>query len=144
MSAQAVPSNSPFSNIPSHWQHFLAFDYGARRIGVAVGNRITQTAQPLATLQANGDARWPLIERCIHDWQPDALVVGLPLHPDGAAHEMTAQAKKFSRQLQGRFHKPVFEVDERYSSVEAQGAGASDIDSAAACIILEQFLRSLP
>jgi putative holliday junction resolvase len=123
---------------------FLAFDFGARRTGVAVGNRISRSAQALKTLHAQGDALWPQVQACLQEWQPDALVVGVPLHPDGAAHEMTARAKKFARQLQGRFQKPVFEVDERYSSVQAESDGARDVDSAAACIILEQFLRSLP
>jgi putative holliday junction resolvase len=123
---------------------FLAFDFGARRTGVAVGNRISRSAQALNTLHAQGDALWPQVQACLQEWQPDALVVGVPLHPDGAAHEMTARAKKFARQLQGRFQKPVFEVDERYSSVQAESDGARDVDSAAACIILEQFLRSLP
>jgi putative holliday junction resolvase len=123
---------------------FLAFDFGARRTGVAVGNRISRSAQALKTLHAQGDALWPQVQACLQEWQPDALVVGVPLHPDGAAHEMTARAKKFARQLQGRFQKPFFEVDERYSSVQAESDGARDVDSAAACIILEQFLRSLP
>jgi putative holliday junction resolvase len=126
------------------FQSFLAFDFGTQRTGVAVGNRITRSAQALRTLQARGDALWPHIASCIQEWQPDALIVGVPFHPDGAAHEMTARAQKFARQLQGRFNKPVFVVDERYSSVDAQDSGAKDVDSAAACIILEQFLRNLP
>ena len=78
------------------------------------------------------------------EWQPDALVVGVPYHPDGAAHENTARAKKFARQLHGRFKLPVFEVDERYTTTEALASGAKDADAAAACIILEQFFRSIP
>jgi putative Holliday junction resolvase len=80
----------------------------------------------------------------LSDWQPDALVVGVPYHPDGAAHENTARAKKFARQLHGRFKLPVFEVDERYTTTEALSSGAKDADAAAACIILEQFFRSIP
>ena len=80
----------------------------------------------------------------IKEWQPDALVVGVPFHPDGAAHENTARAQKFSRQLRGKFLLQVFEVDERYSTTEAISSGAKDADAASACIILEQFLRSLP
>ena len=76
--------------------------------------------------------------------QPDALVVGVPFHPDGAAHENTAMARRFARRLRGRHALPVFEVDERYSTTEAHSRGARDADAAAACIILEQFLRSLP
>ena len=77
------------------------------------------------------------------EWQPDALVIGVPYHPDGASHENTARALKFARQLRGRFGLPAFEVDERYSTTEALAGGASDADAASACIILEQFLRSL-
>jgi putative Holliday junction resolvase len=69
------------------------------------------------------------------------LVVGVPYHPDGAAHENTAKAKKFARQLNGRFSLPVFEVDERYSTTEAHSQGAKDADAASACIILNQFFR---
>ena len=80
----------------------------------------------------------------IREWQPDALVIGVPYHPDGAPHENTARALKFGRQLRGRFGLQVFEVDERYSTTEAISAGAADADAASACIILEQFLRNLP
>ena len=89
------------------------------------------------------DARFAQIAARIGEWAPDALVVGIPFHPDGAAHENTRRAQRFSRQLQGRFGLPVFEVDERYSTTEALQAGARDADAAAACIILEQFLRTL-
>ena len=129
--------------VPPHLQSFLAFDFGTRRTGVAVGNRLLCQASPQGHLQAQGDARWPLITRCIQEWQPDALVVGVPFHPDGAAHENTHRARRFARQLQGRFGLPVFEVDERYSTTEALAGGAKDADAASACIILEQFLRSL-
>ncbi|MNE81524.1 putative Holliday junction resolvase [compost metagenome] len=71
-------------------------------------------------------------------------MIGVPYHPDGAAHENTARALKFGRQLRGRFGLQVFEVDERYSTTEAIASGARDADAASACIILEQFLRSLP
>ena len=125
-------------------QMFLAFDFGTRRTGVAVGNRLLCQASPQGHLQAQGDARWPLIARCIQDWQPDALVVGVPFHPDGAEHENTLRAQKFARQLRGRFGLSVYEVDERYSTTEAISNGAKDADAASACIILEQFLRSLP
>ena len=123
---------------------FLAFDFGLKRTGVATGNRITRSATPQRTLAAEGKARWPLIAQCIAHWQPDALVVGVPFHPDGAAHENTLRAQKFARQLHGRFSLPVHEVDERYSTTEAIASGARDVDAASAAIILEQFLRSLP
>ena len=105
---------------------------------------LLREAQPQATVNAEGDARWPLITKRIAEWQPDALVVGVPFHPDGAAHENTLQARKFARQLQGRFNLPVFEVDERYTSVEAEAEGAHDVDAAAAALILEQFFREHP
>ncbi len=123
---------------------FLAFDFGLKRTGVASGNRLTRSATGRGTITAEGDARFPLIGQRIREWQPDALVVGVPLHPDGAPHENTARAQRFARQLRGRFGLPVFEVDERYSTTEALAGGARDADEAAACIILEQFLRSLP
>lgn len=125
-------------------QTFLAFDYGLKRTGVASGNTISRTASPQATIKAEGDARFVQIAARIKEWQPDALVVGVPYHPDGAAHDNTARALKFARQLRGRFNLPVHEVDERYSTTEAHSFGAKDADAASACIILEQFLRSLP
>ena len=127
-----------------HLQIFLAFDYGLKRTGVASGNILTRTATPQATIAAEGAARFPLIQARIHDWQPDALVVGIPFYPDGASHDNTLRAQKFARQLRGRFGLQVFEVDERYSTTEALAGGAKDADAAAACIILEQFLRSFP
>jgi putative Holliday junction resolvase len=129
---------------PIRLQTFLAFDYGLKRTGVASGNSLTRTAGPQATIAAEGNARFPLIEARIKLWQPDALVVGIPFHPDGASHENTVRAQKFARQLRGRFGLQVFEVDERYSTTEALAGGAKDADAASACIILEQFLRSLP
>lgn len=125
-------------------QTFLAFDFGLKRTGVASGNVLTRTATPQATIAANGDARFPAIATRLKEWQPDALVVGIPFHPDGASHENTLRARRFARQLRGRFGLQVFEVDERYSTTEALSEGARDADAASACIILEQFLRSLP
>ena len=125
-------------------QTFLAFDFGLKRTGVATGNVLTRTATPQATITAAGDARLKAIDLRIREWQPDALVIGVPFHPDGASHENTARAQKFARQLRARFSLKVFEVDERYSTTEALAGGAADADAASACIILEQFLRSLP
>jgi len=131
-------------DVPSHFQTFLAFDFGLKRTGVAVGNRLLRTATGQPTIRAEGDARLVAAEQRVREWQPDALVVGVPFHPDGASHDNTARARKFARQLRGRLNLPVFEVDERYSTVEALGVGAADPDAGAAQIILEQFLRSLP
>lgn len=131
-------------SVPIALQSFLAFDYGQKRTGVATGNGLTRTATPQRTITATGDARLICIEREIAEWQPDALVVGIPFHPDGASHDNTRRAQKFARQLRARFRLEVFEVDERYSTTEALSQGAPDADAASACIILEQFLRSLP
>jgi len=125
-------------------QSFLAFDFGLKRTGVAYASRLLGQAQPQGTVNASGDARWPLIAQHIERWQPDALVVGVPYHPDGASHENTVRAQKFARQLHGRFGLQVFEVDERYSTTEAHASGAKDVDAASACVILDQFLRSIP
>ena len=130
--------------VPAHCQLFVAFDFGLKRTGVASGNRLTRTATPQATVNAQGAARFVQIGQRIAEWQPDALVVGVPFHPDGEAHENTARARKFARQLRGRHGLPVFEVDERYTTTEALALGAKDADAASACLILEQFLRSLP
>lgn len=131
------------TQVPAHCASFIAFDFGTRRTGVAYGTRLLGTAQELPTIAARGDARWLAVQRCIAHWQPDALVVGVPFHPDGAPHENTVRAQQFARQLRGRTGMVVAEVDERYSTTEALSQGAKDPDGAAACIILEQFLRSL-
>ena len=130
-------------DVPTSQQMFLALDYGLKRTGVAVGNRMLRTATPQGTIAAEGDARFAKIAERLKEWQPDALVVGVPTHPDGGEHENTLRARKFARQLRGRFGLQVYEVDERYTTTEANSQGARDADAAAAAIILEQFLRSL-
>lgn len=131
-------------SLPQQQQTFLAFDFGKKRTGVASGVRLTATATPMQTIHtAVIDVRFAEIEKIIKSWQPDALVVGIPTHPDGAAHEMTLRAQRFARQLHGRFRMPVHEVDERYSSVEAASRGAKDLDAQAAAIILEQFFSEI-
>ena len=124
---------------PATLNTFLAFDFGLKRTGVATGNRLTRTATPQGVIAATSATRLDAVELRVAQWQPDALVVGVPFHPDGAAHENTVRARKFSRQLRARFALPVFEVDERYSTTEAIAGGATDVDAASACIILEQF-----
>lgn len=138
MSSAANPMTSSAPIAP---QSLLAFDFGTRRIGVAKGTAMLGQAVPLRHIALKGEARFAAIEALIREWQPDALVIGVPRHPDGAEHEMTLAARRFGRQLNGRFHLPVFEVDERYTSVEAEAEGASDVDSAAAALILEQYIR---
>jgi len=114
----------------------LGFDFGARRIGVAVGNSLTQTARPLALIDDDGESRWRRIAALIAEWQPAQLVVGVPRHPDGAAHGLTARCERFARQLAGRHRLPVAQVDERYSSVAVEGGR----DDEAAAVILQQWL----
>ena len=139
-----MPEPAP-PDVPAQFQTFLAFDFGAKRTGVAVGNRMLRTATGQPTIRAEAaDARLAQAEQRVREWQPDALVVGVPFHPDGASHDNTARARKFARQLRGRCGKPVYEVDERYSTTEDLSSGARDADAGAACVILEQFLRGLP
>ena len=124
-------------------QTILAFDYGLKRVGVACGNSQTRRAQPLQTIAAEGAQRFERIAQLVAEWQPTALVVGVPFHPDGAEHENTARARKFGRQLCGRFHLPVHEVDERYSTTEAIAMGARDLDAASAAILLQQYFDAM-
>ena len=140
MSAVAAPTKL---SVAPELATFLALDFGLKRTGVAVGNRLMRSAQPQGSIHAEGDARFAKIANLLSEWQPDALVIGVPFHPDGAAHENTHRAQRFGRQLHGRFNLPVFEVDERYSTTEALSSGAKDADAASACVILEQFLRGL-
>lgn len=139
----SVGSTAPAARARESVISFLGFDFGTRRIGVASGNALTRSASPLATIAAVGEARFEAIGRLIDEWHPDALVVGVPRHPDGAAHQNTLRAERFARQLGGRYGLPVHEVDERYSTVEAASRGARDLDAAAAAITLEQFLGGL-
>ena len=135
MSVSPAPASQPLS--------FLAFDFGARRVGVASGNTLTRTATPLATVAAVGEARLAAIGRLVDEWRPAALVVGVPFHPDGAAHVNTVRARRFGRELKARFGLPVHEVDERYTTTAASAAGEIDLDAGAAAIILEQYLAGL-
>ncbi len=98
----------------------LAFDFGTRRIGVAVGNTMLRSARPLATIdEEKTDARFARIAALLAEWQPAALVVGLPCNDDGTPHELTALARRFANRLKGRFNLPVVLVDERYTSLSA-------------------------
>ena len=99
---------------------FLAFDFGEKRIGVAIGNSISQTTQPLVTLHGEQkEQRFAAIGALITEWQPAALVVGVPCHEDGTPHEMTRLCRRFANRLKGRFNLPVILVDERYTSATA-------------------------
>ena len=132
----------------------LAFDFGLKRIGVAIGTLLGSgqlaAARPLATVSGEAnDARFAAIGALIAEWQPRRLLVGRPLNDDGTAHEMTARCERFADQLRGRYHLAVDLVDERYSSVEAdsglRGRGLdwrqrkAQIDAEAAMIILHDW-----
>jgi putative holliday junction resolvase len=121
----------------------LAFDFGLKRIGVAVGEPELRTAHPLPSIAAAGDARFVAIEKLVREWHPAQLVVGIPTSVQGTAHLVTRQAERFARRLHGRFRLPVARVDERFTSVEAQsrlrGTKSKAVDSVAAQLMLEQY-----
>ena len=118
----------------------LAFDFGLKRIGVAVGNTVIRQAQPLTTIAAaTNDAKFAAIEALVSEWLPARCVVGLPLHPDGAEHEMTLRCRRFANQLHGRFGVETVLVDERYSSAVLEAKRGEVIDDRAAAIILQQY-----
>jgi len=114
------------STAPTSHATVLAFDFGTRRIGVAIGNAVTRTARPLTTIAGDASAaRFDAIAALIAEWQPDVLIVGRPLHADGSEHEMTARAGRFARQLAGRFGLSVQCVDERFTTLAADAALAA-------------------
>jgi len=118
----------------------FGFDFGVKRIGIAMGNTLTGQAQPLSIVDAIDNAtRFKLIGALIDEWRPARLVVGEPRHPDGAEHDMTLRARRFANQLHGRFNLPVELVDERYSSVVIPAKRGERIDAKAAAIILQQY-----
>lgn len=131
---------------------YLGFDFGFKRIGVAVGQAITTTARPLSTIMAvHGEPQWPTIDKLIKTWHPEALIVGLPTCVDGSEQYTTPAATAFAEQLSQRFSLPVHLVDERFSTVEAKSRlfakggyrklSTTQIDSIAACLILEQWMQ---
>ena len=133
---------------------YLGFDFGYKRIGVAVGQTLTGSASPLSTLDAKlGVPNWDLVQKLLNQWKPLALVVGLPTCIDDTEQYTTAAAKGFARQLRKRFALSVHLVDERLSTVEARAhlfaeggyrkIKNSELDSIAACVILEQWLRGI-
>lgn len=124
-------------SVPIDDEVVLGFDFGERRIGVAIGNTLTRRARPLAIIDAVGQTRWAHIAALIAQWQPARLAVGIARHPDGAAHEMTQRCERFARRLEGRYRLPVVRVDERYSSAVVPGGR----DDEAAAVILQQYLE---
>ena len=120
-----MPEAVPATTIPQGT--LLAFDFGTKRIGVAVGNSITATARPLVTVdEEKNELRFAAIAALLAEWQPAALVVGLPCNDDGTPHEMTQLCRRFANRLKGRFNLPVILVDERYTSA----AASSELDAA--------------
>jgi len=118
----------------------FGFDFGIKRIGVAMGNTMIGQASPLAVIKGEDNAtRFGAIGALIDKWGPTKLIVGLPLHPDGAEHEMTARCRRFANQLHGRFSIPVELVDERYSSAVIHAKRGEIIDDRAAAVILQQY-----
>jgi putative Holliday junction resolvase len=120
----------------------LAFDFGLKRIGVAVGNTLLRQAQPLTVITSlTNEAKFADIAALIKEWQPGRCVVGLPSHPDGAEHEMTVRCRRFANQLNGRFGVATSLVDERYSSAVLTQRRGEMIDAEAAAIILQQYFN---
>ncbi len=129
----------------------VAFDFGMRSIGVAIGQVITSTAAPLAAIKAiDGIPNWEHVANVIGQWQPDALLVGLPLNMDGTEQAITANAKKFANRLQHKFNVPVYLHDERLSTIDAKEKlfelggykklTKEKVDSVSACLIYESWL----
>ncbi len=129
----------------------LGFDFGMKRIGVAVGQTVTKTARPLETLKAKlGLPQWDRLNKIVQKWQPDAFVVGIPLNMDGTEQPLTANAKHFAQMLETRYQIPVYEMDERLSTKDARerifnegGFKAlqdGQVDSVAAQLILQNWL----
>ncbi len=137
-------------------QRFLAFDFGLRRIGVASGSTVTSTASPLTTLPArDGEPDRAVLDRLLREWEPDLIVLGLPYNSDGSESAMTERVREFAKGLQARYGVPVDTVDERFTSTEAESllknqrqrglrarrVNKADVDSLAATLIAESWLR---
>lgn len=129
----------------------LGFDFGMKRIGVAVGQMLTQTARPLETIKAsNGIPDWDRLQKLVKLWQPNAFVVGIPLNMDGTEQPLTTNAKQFAKSLEDRFKLPVYGIDERLSTKDARerifkeggfkALQKSQVDSVAAQLILQNWL----
>ena len=122
----------------------IGFDFGLRRIGVAIGQTITQTASPHAIVNSkDGKPDWEHITQIFEQWQPSAIIVGLPMRLDGSEQALTQPARKFGQRLNGRYQRPVFYIEEQLSSIEAESRSlkAKHIDDHAAQILLENWLQ---
>lgn len=132
----------------------MAFDYGSKKIGVAVGQQLTKTASPLATVFSGpNQTNWESIDQHIKQWRPSAFVVGLPLQMNNKPQHITHLTLRFIKALEKTYQKPIFKVDERLSTQAAKaeifeqkgyrGLKNTEIDSIAACLILENWLNQL-
>ncbi|HSG92801.1 MAG TPA: Holliday junction resolvase RuvX [Methylotenera sp.] len=151
---QLIDNENVYDKIKVQSGTVLAFDFGERRIGVAVGEHLINSANPLTTIDnESNEVRFAVITQLIKEWQPKLLVVGLPLSLDGSETEVTQLCKKFARRLNGRFNLPVIMIDERYSSTEASQllnesgikgrAQKAMLDQVAAQTILRGYFDSL-
>ncbi|MDT8429102.1 MAG: Holliday junction resolvase RuvX [Pseudomonadales bacterium] len=126
----------------------LGFDFGTRRIGVAFGQSLTGTAEPVQTLPAvDGVPDWAALSALVDIWRPDVFVVGLPFNMDGSESELLLRARKFGQRLEGRLHRPCYGMDERLSSFAARGQrlrgeSSAQVDSLAAQLILQSWFAS--
>ncbi|KPJ68201.1 MAG: Holliday junction resolvase [Coxiella sp. DG_40] len=130
---------------------FLGFDFGLKRIGIAVGQSITMSATPLSTINVRNTSHWKAIAKLITTWKPHALIVGIPVNMDGSEQPITKQARRFAKQLYDQFHLPVHQVDERLTTKAARekiyetggykALQKAAIDSIAAKLILESWIR---
>lgn len=140
VSMQLIDNENVYNEATVRSSTVLAFDFGERRIGIAVGEHLLGTANPLTTIDnESNEIRFQIITNLVLEWQPGLLVVGLPLNIDGTEHAMTQLCKKFARRLNGRFNLPVALIDERYSSAEAsQRLNESGIKGRAQKTMLDQ------
>ena len=138
--------HNPHNKTPKPEGVIIGFDFGLRRIGVAIGQTITQTATPEAIVNSkDGKPDWEHITKLFAQWQPTAIVVGLPMRLDGTEQALTQPARKFGQRLSGRYNRPVFYIEEQLSSIEAENRGLKQkhIDDHAAQILLENWLQSI-
>ncbi|MBM3351349.1 MAG: Holliday junction resolvase RuvX [Betaproteobacteria bacterium] len=151
---QLIDNENVFQKTGARSGTVIAFDFGERRIGVAVGEHLLRVASPLTTIDnESNEIRFQNISALVSEWQPQLLVVGLPLNVDGTSHSMTLLCKKFARRLNGRFNLPVALIDERYSSGQASAmlresgikgrAQKPILDQVAAQAILQSYFDSL-
>jgi len=124
---------------------YLAFDFGLKRLGVAVGNTFLRQAQPLTVITAESNqVKFDAIAALLKEWQVDHCVVGLPSHPDGTEHVMSARCRRFAHQLEGRFGITTSLVDERYTSAVLHARRGESDDAEAAALILQQYFDEIP